>query len=268
MTALTAPRKIVKLAGTSQFRLPVIAGAVILQSALVILAGAAARAARTGQGGTDTLKAADAATYHVVGVALEGVTGGAADGDVSVEVEAGAFNFVNSAGVDAITRADIGSRAFVVDDQTVARSSAGGTRAQAGIILDVTSEGVWVLIGAQVSDDRRVVILPFAINETDTLAGTSAELISPVKGEIQSMSVIVAKAVTTGGDVTALNGVTAVDGLACTIADAATKGTVVTDRPTAGHASTLVNPGDRIQVAPAAAFAAAGAVNGFVAIAY
>ena len=29
-----------------------------------------------------------------------------------------------------------------------------------------------------------------------------------------------------------------------------------------------MNPGDRIQVAPAAAFAAAAAVNGFVAIAY
>lgn len=268
MTALVAPRKIVKLAGTSRFSLPVTAGAVILQSALVIMAGAAARAARTGQGVSDVLKEADAATYRAVGIAREGVIGGAADGDVSVEVEGGAFNFVNSAGVEAITRADIGKRAFMVDDQTVARMSAGNTRAQAGIILDVTSEGVWVLVGADVSDDRRVVILPFAINETDTLAPTNAELISPVKGEIVSMSVIVQKAVTTGGDVTALVGVTAVDGLACTIADAAAKGAVVTDRPTAGHASTLVNPGDRIQVAPSAAFALAGAVNGFVAIAY
>ncbi len=268
MTALSAPRKIVKLAGSSRFVLPVIAGAVILQSALVVMAGAAARAARTGQGGTDALKAADAATYRVVGVAVDGVTGGAADGDVSVEVEGGAFNFANSAGADAITRADIGERAFIVDDQTVARMSAGATRAQAGIILDVTSEGVWVLVGAEVANERRVVILPFSISETDTLAGTSAELVSPVQGEIVSMSVIVQKAVTTGGDVTALVGAVAVDGLACTIADAATKGTIVTDRPTAGHASTLVNPFDRIQVAPAAAFATAGAVNGFVVIAY
>lgn len=268
MTALAAPRKIVKLAGTSRFSLPVLAGVTILQSALVVMAGAAARAARSGQGGTDALKAADAATYRAVGVALEGVTGGSADGDVSVEVEAGPFSFVNAAGVDALTRADIGKRAFIVDDQTVARYSAGGTRAQAGIVLDVTSEGVWVMVGASVPDDRRVIILPFAINETDTLAGTSAELISPVLGEIIGMSVIVQKAITTGGDVTALVGVTAVDGLACTIADAAAKGTVVSDRPTAGHASTLVNPGDRIQVAPAAAFNTAGAVSGFVAIAY
>lgn len=268
MTAMAAPRKIVKLAGTSRFVFPVAAGAVILQSALVIMSGGFARAGRTGQGVSDALKAADAATYTVVGIATGGVVGGATDGDVSVEVEGGAYNFVNSAGVDAIDLGDVGRRAFLVDDQTVALTSAGGTRAQAGIILDVTSEGVWVLVGAQVSDDRRVVVIPFAINETDTLAGTSAELISPVKGEIVSMSVIVQKAVTIGGDVTALVGVTAVDGLACTIADAAAKGAVITDRPTAGHASTLVNPGDRIQVTPAAAFNTAGAVSGHVAIAY
>lgn len=268
MTALAAARKIVKLAGTSRFSFPVAADAVILQSALVILAAGAARAARTGQGVSDVLKAADAAGYQAVGVACEGVTGGAADGDVVVDVEPGAFNFVNSAGADEIELADVGRRAFIVDDQTVARTSAGGTRAQAGIILDVTSEGVWVLVGPSVSDDRRIVVLPFAIDQTDLLAPVNAELISPVKGEIVSMSVIVQAAVTTGGDVTALVGVTAVDGLACAVADAAAKGAIVTDRPTAGHASTLVNPLDRIQVAPAAAFATAGAVNGFVVIAY
>ncbi len=268
MTALVTPRKIVKLAGTGRFVLPVAATAVILQSALVIMAGAFARAGRTGQGVSDVLKRADAATYRVVGVACDGVTGGAADGDVNVEVEGGAFNFVNSAGVDAITRAHIGKRAFLVDDQTVARTSAGGTRAQAGIILDVTSEGVWVLIGAAVSDGRREIQLPFFINETDTLAGTSAELVSPVLGEIISATVIVQKTVTTGGDVTVLVGTTTVVGLACTIADGATKGTVVTDTPTAGDATTLVNPGDRIQAAPGAAFNTAGAVSGFVTIAY
>ena len=268
MVALAAPRKIVKLAGTSRFVLPVAAGAVILQSALVIMANAAARAARTGQGATDVLREADAATYRAVGIATEGVTGGAADGDVTVVVEGGAYAFANSAGADAITKTHIGKRAFIVDDQTVACLSAGATRAQAGIVLDVTSEGVWVLVGPEVADARRVFILPFAISEADTLAGTSAELVSPVRGEVQSMSVIVQKAVTTGGDVTALIGVTAIDGLACTIADAAAKGTVVSDRPTAGHVSTLVNPGSRIQVVPAAAFNVAGAVSGFVAISY
>lgn len=268
MVALAAPRKIVKLAGQDSFVYSVAAGAVILQSALVILAAGVARAGRTGQGATDALKANDAATYQVVGIATEGVTGGAADGDVKIAVEAGLWNFANSAGVDAITNAHAGRRCFLVDDQTVAASSAGRTRAQAGIVAFVDSEGVWVVIGPAVSQDRRNVTLPFAINETDTLAPTNAELLSPVRGEIIGLSVVVQKAVTTGGDVTVLVGVTPVDGLACTIADAAAKGSIVVDRPTAGHASTLVGIGDRIQIAPAAAFATAGAVSGFVTIAY
>lgn len=268
MTALVAPRKIVKLAGTSRFPIAVAAGVTILQSALVVAAAGVARSGRTGQGATDALKAADAATYKAAGVATETVVGGAADGDVTVIVEGGAFNFINAAGVDAVGQDDRGRRAFIVDDQTVAANSAGGTRAEAGIVLDVDADGVWVLTGLDIPADRRVEILPFSIDQTDLLAPTNAELVCPVKGEIIGMSVIVQAAVTTGGDLTALVGVTAVDGLACTIADAAAKGAVVSDRPTAGHASTLVNPGDRIQVAPDAAFAAAGAVNGFVAIAY
>jgi hypothetical protein len=264
MSALTAPRQIQRRNGRT-FNYPVAAPAVCYAGALAVLALGALRPARAGQGGNDTAKANDAATYQAVGVFVESVTGGAGDGDVRVDVEAGVFNFVNSAGVDAIALADVGKPCFVVDDQTVARTSAGGTRPIAGVIEDVDADGVWVSIG---DGERRVVRLPFAISEADTLAGTSAELISPVAGRISRLSVIVQKTVTTGGDVTALVGTTAVDGLACAIADGALKGAVVTDTPTAGHASTVVAAGDRIQVAPAAAFATAGAVSGFVEIAY
>ena len=52
------------------------------------------------------------------------------------------FRFDNDG--DAITRADIGSDAFVVDDQTVAKT---GT-AKAGVVVDVDEAGVWVRIGA------------------------------------------------------------------------------------------------------------------------
>lgn len=267
MSALSAPRLIQCRDGRT-FRFPVAALAVCIQSGLAIQAAGAVRPGRTGQGGNDTAKANDAATYQAVGVFLDSVTGGAADGDAVVDVQAGVFNFANSASYDAVTLADVGRPCFIVDDQTVARTSAGGTRVSAGIVEDVDSEGVWVGVGPAAATERRVVRLPFAINETDTLAGTSAELISPVAGRISRMSVIVQKAVTTGGDVTALVGVTAVAGLTCTIADAAAKGTVVTDTPTAGDASTVVAVGDRIQVAPAAAFNTAGAVSGFVEIAY
>jgi hypothetical protein len=267
LTALAIARRIVRRDGVG-FQYGVKATVPILTSALVMLAGGYARPAREGQGADVTAKANDAATYSCVGVCSTGVTGGAGDGDVKVNVQTGVFNFANSAGIDAITAANIGQPCFAVDDQTVAKTSAGGIRAAAGVIEDVDSEGVWVAVGPEHRRARRTISLPFFINETDTLAGTSAELVSPVAGAIVGMTVIVQKAVTTGGDVTAAVGVTAVAGLTCTIADAAAKGAIVSDTPTLGDATTVVAVGSRIQVVPAAAFATAGAVSGFIEISY
>ena len=64
------------------------------------------------------------------------------DGDQRVEGALGVFRFDNDG--NAITRADIGGDAFVVDDQTVAKT---GT-AKAGVVVDVDEAGVWVRIGA------------------------------------------------------------------------------------------------------------------------
>lgn len=110
------------------------------------------------------------------------------------------------------------------------------------------------------------VYVQFDINETDTLAGTSAELIAPVSGLIVGLNVTVQKAVTNGGAVTVQVGTTDVAGLSVTVADAATKGTRYSDTPTSGHSSKAVSAGDRIQVTPDSAFATAGAINGFVTI--
>jgi hypothetical protein len=267
--SLTAAKRTQKFAGGGLLAVGVAATAVILQGGMIVLDGGYARPARAGQGATDLLKMGDVADYRVIGMALASVTGGAGDGDETVEVEHGTFLLGNSAGADAIAADDVGKLCYAVDDDTVALTSAGGTRPVAGVIREVGSSGVWVEISPATSAGaKRSVFLPFAIDETDTLAGTSAELVSPVAGTIARLSVIVQKAVTTGGDVTAAVGVTAVDGLACTVADAATKGTVVTDIPTAGHASAVVAPGDRIQIVPAAAFATAGAVSGVLEIAY
>lgn len=109
--------------------------------------------------------------------------------------------------------------------------------------------------------------LQFAINETDTLAGTAAELIAPVSGYIVGLDVIVQKAIDTGGAVTVEKGGTAVAGLSVTVADAATKGTRYSDTATRGSSTRAVAAGDRITVTPAAAFATAGAISGFVTIA-
>mgnify|MGYP001546192369 CR=1 FL=1 len=266
--ALTAPKRTQKWAGGGLLNVGVVAAVVVLQGGLVMLSSGYARPARAGQGGNDLAKMADVANSRVIGMALQSVTGGATDGAVTLDVEEGTYLLKNSAGVDAITVAEVDRYCFVVDDETVASNSAGGTRPRAGIVREVTSEGVWVEISAAASAGAsRSVFLPWSINETDTLAGTSAELVAPGAGRIVRNTVIVQKAVTTGGDVTTAVGVTAVAGLACTIADGAAKGAVVTDTPTAGDASTIVAAGDRIQIIPGAPFNTAGAVSGVLEIA-
>lgn len=106
------------------------------------------------------------------------------------------------------------------------------------------------------------VVIPFAINQTDLLAGTAFEIVAPCDGFVSELQVIVQTAVTTGGGITVEVEGDAVDGLTVTVADAATKGTVLSDKPTANTATRIVSKGDRIEVIPAAAFATAGAVNG------
>jgi len=81
-----------------------------------------------------------------VGVATHALDNSAgANGDVTLEYRPGRFAFVNSAGADEITIANIGDMAFVVDDQTVALTNGGNTRSQAGIIHDVDAQGVWIV---------------------------------------------------------------------------------------------------------------------------
>ena len=87
------------------------------------------------------------ATLKARGVAQEHVDNrdGAA-GDLRIESRRGVFPFANSTSTDEITRADIGANAYIVDDQTVAKTSATNTRSVAGVIRDVDSDGVWVEI--------------------------------------------------------------------------------------------------------------------------
>ncbi len=69
-----------------------------------------------------------------------------ADGDVNVLVRRGkAFKWGNSASADEITAADIMSDCYIVDDETVAKTSGTSTRSVAGKVIGVESDGVWVL---------------------------------------------------------------------------------------------------------------------------
>lgn len=68
-----------------------------------------------------------------------------ADGAVSVLVRRGAaFKWANAAD-DAVTQASYGKPCFIEDNQTVARTNGNGTRSQAGTVLGVDADGVWVL---------------------------------------------------------------------------------------------------------------------------
>jgi hypothetical protein len=94
-----------------------------------------------------------------------------ANGDLSVEVEEGVFRYSNSAGGDEVTLAEVGSACFLVDDGTVAKTSAGGTRSVAGYIRDVDANGVWVEIRNVYSADGDLVA---ANNLSDVASAATA----------------------------------------------------------------------------------------------
>ncbi|MCY1004002.1 hypothetical protein OV079_23800 [Nannocystis pusilla] len=64
-----------------------------------------------------------------------------------IKVKAGTFLYANSGASDEITDADIGKNVYLVDDQTVAKTSATNTRSVAGKVWKVESAGVWVTLG-------------------------------------------------------------------------------------------------------------------------
>lgn len=91
MALAKAKRTIKRLSGPRY--VGVTAGVTCYQGGLAILASGYARPGRQGQGADNAAKAVDAATYRAVGIFLETVTGGVANGDVSVNVEEGPFLF-------------------------------------------------------------------------------------------------------------------------------------------------------------------------------
>lgn len=103
-------------------------------------------------GGMITLLTADgtavpagtASAGNVVGVAETTVTG---DGTLTVSLGIGCYRFDNSASTDEIKAADVGAIAYIVDDQTVAKTDNSGARKIAGAIAAVDDIGVWVQVG-------------------------------------------------------------------------------------------------------------------------
>jgi hypothetical protein len=134
MTALAADRNTPQAISGDIFRQSVAASQLIYAGAMV---------ARNAAG--DIVKGATSASLIAVGRAEERAdnsTGSA--GDKSVTWRKGIFRFANSASGDLITKAEIGKVCWMVDDQTVAKTSNSSARSRAGVVRDVDAQGVWV----------------------------------------------------------------------------------------------------------------------------
>ena len=72
-------------------------------------------------------------------------SGGAA-GDADVLVRRGKAWFLSNSSADPVTQAQVGKACYVLDSQTVAKTSDTDARPVAGKVLGIEADGVWVLI--------------------------------------------------------------------------------------------------------------------------
>ena len=147
------------------------------------------------------------------------------NGDMAIEIERGIFRFGNSASSDLIARTEIGSVAYIVDDQTVAKTNGTNTRSRAGFIVDVDSDGVWILVGYGLLSDPSGALLAannlsdlgtaatartnlgggadkvcLAVPDIDLVGGNAQVkyIVSPVAGDIAAIRSVISGALTTG----------------------------------------------------------------------
>jgi hypothetical protein len=71
-----------------------------------------------------------------------------------VEIKRGCFGLENSAGAGALTVADINKFAYAVDDETVSRDPAGGTRPVMGTVVGFDGTHVMVNVGGEEGETR------------------------------------------------------------------------------------------------------------------
>lgn len=131
MTALTENRSTLQraagdLSGLLAASQTIFAGSILMRTAAGHLTKGATATGSVGVGRAET-----AGTSTTAGVTAQ-------------PYREGVFRFANSAGGDLIATADIGTACYIVDDQTVAKTSGTNTRSPAGIVADVDALGVWV----------------------------------------------------------------------------------------------------------------------------
>lgn len=135
MVALTQDRNTPRREGVA-YEDPMAANVTIFGGALVCLDASG-----------NAVPGATSTTLKARGVAQERKANGATVGAETIRTFPGVYRFANSAAGDLVTRADIGATAYIVDDQTVAKTNGGNTRSAAGTIRHVDAQGVWVNIG-------------------------------------------------------------------------------------------------------------------------
>ncbi|MFN0156896.1 MAG: hypothetical protein ACKVRP_02355 [Bacteroidota bacterium] len=143
------------------------------------------------------------------------------NGDLFVDVEEGVFLYGNSTSTDEITIAEIGKVCWIADDQTVAKTSASGTRSVAGYVRQVDTDGVWVAVKNTASADgdlvaannlsdvasaaiaranigANLVPLTFTVNDITSSGALVARIVSPVAGTIKKIYSVITGALATG----------------------------------------------------------------------
>ncbi|RQY36524.1 hypothetical protein [Burkholderia stagnalis] len=134
MTALTADRDTVTRAGLL-YSYPAKSGVLFFVGAIAAIDTA------TGF----ITKGAESTTLKGAGIVQEQIDNTAgADGTVNVTIRRGQWRVANSAGADQLTLKDVGTLAYIVDDQTVAKTDGGGKRSVAGTVVDIDPGGVWI----------------------------------------------------------------------------------------------------------------------------
>jgi hypothetical protein len=255
MTALTQGRALKSIEGRL-FNYGVKADAVIYRGAILVV------------GSDGYAKPATTATGLVaVGIAREPVDAtGFASGAKTVEVEEMTIGCKNSAGGDEITIADLGRTCYLVDDQTVAKTSGGGTRSVAGYVRKIESGLIYVEFSNTASADGDLVaannlsdvasaataraniganLVSDSVHIT-TLVGTGVtRYVCPVAGTIKKIWSSLDGALTTGdATITAKIGAVAVTNGVITITQAASAaGDVDSATPTAAN---VVAAGDTL----------------------
>lgn len=199
---------------------------------------------------------------HGVGRAEERVdnSSGAA-GDLAIKVREGIFRYANSSAGDAIAIADIGKVAYIVDDQTVAKTSGSGTRSPAGIVADVDSLGVHVLLSEEALAAYlagRKYLVPVRVA---TLVGANVYFgIAPFAGRVVKLWSITEGVLTTG-DATLqakINGVNITTGLITITQAGSAAGDLDSAVPTAAN---VVAEGDKLSMTVGGSNATATVAN-------